>query len=360
MVIFFTEALASVPVVNLEDNWLVFESSYRSYVPYIPTKDAPKVLYFSLKPSKYKGDTLQFASQKGLCLYLNYRLIYQNTNHGETLVKIPVSKLSTSITSDSVLLAFYKSDGLRVKGLKAHIMTAGKRPNTSSILSLDFLKIKLRKEVGWHSVLLLSVLSIFVLLTISKVLFPEDSVNFLQLFGVNYTTKNLPSAGFMNGIMIVKIIINSICISTFIYFILNTDFGSVKFWTQTEGNFLSYWNILFWAIFVHILKFTYNYLCANFSHTTHLLAIQNGMFVNLFYVVNLLLLTLLIASNFSPSISSWVALQSGQIIVFYLITPVFFLILNIIRRSGLRNVYLFSYICTAEILPLLVALKFLT
>ena len=352
------EAMASVPVANLSEGWLVFDNSYKSFVPYIPSQEVPKVLYYSLKPSRYQGDTLQFVSHKGICLYFNYRLVYQNTNQGETLIKIPVSKLSTGITSDSVILAFYKPDGLRTNSLKAQIITPGKMSAKQLIsLPFDFLHIKLRKAGTWDNVLLFSVLAVLLLLIISKVIFPDD-ISFLQLIGMNYSSKINTASGFLNGILMVKIIINSICISTFIYFIFHA--GTANILTDGEGYSISYWYILFWAIFVHILKFTYNYLCANFSHTTHLLQIQNGMFVNLFYVVNLFLLAVLIASNLSPSVSKWLASQSDQIIVFYLVTPVLFLILNIIKRSGLRNVYLFSYICTAEILPLLVALKFLT
>ncbi|MDF2455435.1 MAG: hypothetical protein K0R51_1428 [Cytophagaceae bacterium] len=354
------EATASVPIAHLNDGWLVFDNSYKSFVPYIPLQESPKVLYYSLKPSKYQGDTLQFVSQKGICLYFNYRLVYQNTNRGETLIKIPISKLSTGITSDSVILAFYKPDGLLVTGLKAQIITQGKiTPRVASSQPFDFLDIKLRKVGAWDNVLLFSVLAVLLLLIISKVIFPDD-VSFLQLIGMNYTSKVTTASGFLSGILIVKILINSVCISTFIYFILHSGVNADNIFAQGEANHISYWYIMFWAIFVHILKFTYNYLCANFSHTTHLLQIQNGMFVNLFYIANLFLLAVLIASNLSPSISKWLVSQSGQIIVFYLITPVFFLVLNIIKRSGLRNVYLFSYICTAEILPLLVALKFLT
>ena len=361
--LFFTvaEAIASVPIANLNEGWLVFDNSYRSFVPYIPSQETPKVLYYSLKPSKFQGDTLQFFSYKGTCLYFNYRLVYQNNNQGAaTLIKIPISKLSMGVTSDSVILAFYKPDGLNINVLKAQIITPGRiSERLISSIPFDFLRIKLRKSSAWDNVLLFSVLSVLVLLSISKVIFPDDR-SFLQLIGLNYgkvTTAN----GFLNGILIVKIIINSICISTFIYFIFQIGVitGTENLVTNGEVYSVSYWYILFWAIFVHILKFTYNYLCANFSHTLHLLQIQNSMFVNLFYIVNLFLLTVLIASTLSPSVSKWLAMVSGQIIVFYLITPVLFLIINIIKRSGLRNVYLFSYICTAEILPLLVALKFL-
>jgi len=354
------EATASVPVAHLSDGWLVFDNSYKSFVPYIPSKESPKVLYYSLKPSKFQHDTLQFISHKGVCLYFNYRLVYQNTNKGETLIKIPISKLSTGITSDSVILAFYKPDGLLVSAMKAQILTQGKiTPGLLSSLPFDFLPVKLRKDRVWDNVLLFSVITVLLLLIISKMIFPDD-VSFLQLIGMNYSGKTTTASGFLNGILIVKILINSICVSTFIYFILHGGVGTADLFGQGDSNSISYWYILFWTIFVHILKFTYNYLCANFSHTTHLLQIQNGMFINLFYIANLFLLTVLIASNLNPSISKWLVAQSGQIIVFYLIIPVFFLVLNIIKRSGLRNVYLFSYICTAEILPLLVALKFLT
>lgn len=352
------EATASVPVANLNEGWLVFDNSYKSFVPYIPSQEIPKVLYYSLKPSRFQGDTLQFVSHKGICMYFNYRLVYQNTNQGETLIKIPVSKLSTGITSDSVILAFYNPAGLRINALKAQVVTQGKiTARRLSALPFDFLPVKLRKGAAWDNVLLFSVLSVLLLLIISKVIFPDD-VSFLQLIGMNYSSKTTVASGFLNGILVVKIFINSICISTFIYFMLHI--GGDNPIIQGDAYSVSYWYILIWAIFVHILKFTYNYLCANFSHTTHLLQIQNGIFVNLFYIANLFLLTVLIASNLSPSISKWLSRQSGQIIVFYLIIPVFFLVLNIIKQSGLRNVYLFSYICTAEILPLLVALKFLT
>jgi hypothetical protein len=360
--LFFTvaEAMASVPVDNLNDGWLVFDNSYRSFVPYIPSKEAPKVLYYSLKPSRFQGDTLQFVSHKGICLYFNYRLVYQNTTQGETLIKIPITKLSSGITSDSVILAFYKPDGLRISSLNAQIMTSGRiSEKQRTFSSFDFLPIKLRKASAWDNVLLFSVLAVLLLLVMSKVIFPDD-VSFLQLVGMNYKSKANSATGFLNGMLIVKIIINSICISAFIYFILHMGVINRNEEVLSSENYaISYWYILFWAVFVHILKFTYNYLCANFSHTANLLPIQNGMFVNLFYIANLFLLAVLIASNLSPSISKWLALQSGQIIVFYLVVPVLFLVINIIKRSGLRNVYLFSYICTAEILPLLVALKFL-
>jgi hypothetical protein len=358
------EAFASVPITNLNDGWLVFDNSYKSFVPYISSQESPKVLYYSLKPRKFNGDTLQFISHKGLCLYFDYRLVYQNTSKGETLIKIPINKLASGISSDSVILAFYKADGIYVNGLKAQIITRGKMiPKQIISNPFDFLHIKLRKGSSWNDILLFSVMAVLLLLIISKVIFP-DEISFLQLVGMNYSSKVMYGSGFLNGILIVKIIINSICISTFTYFILHTEGEQTKtilgMYSQTEGNSISYWYIMFWVLFVHILKFTYNYLCANFSHMTPLLQSQNFMFVNIFYMVNLLLLTILIATNLSPSISKWIVDQSGQIIVIYLVIPIFFLVINIIKLSGLRNVYLFSYICTAEILPLLVALKFLT
>ncbi|MDB5274810.1 MAG: hypothetical protein JWO58_3177 [Chitinophagaceae bacterium] len=358
------EAFASVPITNLNDGWLVFDNSYKSFVPYISSQETPKVLYYSLKPGKFNGDTLQFVSHKGLCLYFDYRLVYQNTNQGETLIKIPINKLASGISSDSVILAFYKADGIYVKGLRAQIITRGRMLSKQITASpFDFLHIKLRKDSSWNDILLFSVMAVLILLIISKIIFP-DEISFLQLVGMNYSSKVMHGNGFLSGILIVKIIVNSICISTFTYFILHVEGEQTKnilgIYSQTEGNHISYWYIMFWVLFVHILKFTYNYLCANFSHMTQLLQSQNFMFVNIFYIVNLLLLTILIASNLSPSVSKWIVDQSVQIIVIYLVIPIFFLVVNIIKLSGLRNVYLFSYICTAEILPLLVALKFLT
>jgi hypothetical protein len=358
------KSFASVPIESLSDGWLVFDNSYKSYVPYLPGKEAPKVLYYSLKPSKYQGDTLQFVSYKGLCLYFDYRLVYQNTNQGETLIKIPINKLASGISSDSVILSFYKADGLGINGLKAEIITHGERPSHHlSAKSFDFLQIKHRRIGPWSDILLLSVLAVLLLLICSKVVFPDD-ISFLQLIGMNYSNKLVSGSGFLNGVLIVKILINSICISTFIYFVLNFSGGNTQnalgLQASGETNIVSYWYIISCVVFVHILKFTYNYLCAHFSNMTHLLQIQNYMFVNIYYIVNLMLLTVLIAGNLNPSVSKWLALKNEQIMVIYLVLPISFLIVNIIKLSSLRNVYLFSYICTAEILPLLVALKFLT
>ncbi|HSZ71825.1 MAG TPA: hypothetical protein VK750_04055, partial [Cytophagaceae bacterium] len=166
------KVFASVPVAELSEGWLVFDNSYKSFVPYIPSQEVPKVLYYSFKPVKYQKDTLQFVSHKGLCLYFDYRLVYQNTNQGETLIKIPISKLASGISSDSVILAFYKSDGLRVNALKAQIITQGKiTPRDGVLTTFDFLQVRLRKAGVWSEILLLSVMSVLLLLVISKAVF---------------------------------------------------------------------------------------------------------------------------------------------------------------------------------------------
>jgi hypothetical protein len=122
---------------------------------------------------------------------------------------------------------------------------------------------------------------------------------------------------------------------------------------------ISFSMAFFWAFLTQIFKFGYNYICANFSNMNHLLQSQNFMFVNLFYMLNLSILSLLVLSNMSANFGMWLHEFSAQMIVLYLVVLILLLCVNIINQSGLRNVYLFSYICTAEILPLILALKFL-
>jgi|GEM_PF-3845540 len=349
---------ADVPVERLDQSWMVFNDSYKTYVPYIPSEESPKVLYYSLKPSKYQRDTLQFMSDKGLCIYFDYRLIYQNNEKGARLIKIPIHKLSSLGNADSVLLAFYRQEGINVSRLKAVIVTQGHLLKAKSgdvgIVTSNILP---RSTNNWPRTLLYTVLSVILLLVVGKVIFPEG-VSFWRLLG----SMNAGAGGPLNGLLWVKIFINSLCISTFTYFLLTsvwvsespllTEFAFTK-------NSVSYGSILFWTLMMHLLKFGFNYVCANFSNMAHLLQAQNFMFVNLFYVLNLVLLPLLIFCNVSAVLSEWVVQNSTQVIGLYFTIPVVVLIINIIKLSGLRNVYLFSYICTAEILPLILALKFL-
>ncbi|MBX9696504.1 MAG: DUF4271 domain-containing protein [Alphaproteobacteria bacterium] len=354
----FQCAQAAVPVEHLDQSWLVFNASYRTYVPYVPGGESPKVLYYSLKPRKYQYDTLQFMSEKGLCIYFDYRLIYQNNERGARLIKIPIQKLASFVASDSVLLAFYRQGGLDVHRLHAQIVTQGQLFSTSSDVA-EFLTVKPRRVDPYSRTLLFTVLSVLVLLVLGKVIFPEG-VSFWRLMG----SMSAGIGGPLNGLLWVKIIINSICIATFAYFLLTSVWverqpaEAVGLAATKTG--VSYFTILFWTFFMHLLKFGYNYLCANFSNMKHLLQSQNFMFVNLFYVINLVLLPILVLSNVNAEFSAWIAQFSPELIGLYFIIPVLILIVNIIKLSGLRNVYLFSYICTAELLPLIMALKFLT
>ncbi len=350
---------ATVPVERLDHSWLVFNDSYKTYVPFIPGTEAPKVLYYSLKPKKFQQDTLQFMSDKGLCVYFDYRLIYQNTERGSRLIKIPIKKLASIAASDSVLLAFYRQDGINTNRLEAQIVTQGNLiDHLSMVVDSSFLSIIPRTTEAWPNILLYTVLSVLLLLVIGKVIFPEG-ISFWRLMD----SMSAGTGGPLNGLLWIKILINSICISTFAYFLLTSV------WTEDDASSLSdvslaktkvsYAYILFWAFFMHLVKFAYNYICANFSNMKHLLQSQNFMFVNLFYVLNLVLLAFLIALNISPELSDWLLQFSPQLIGFYFIIPILMLVVNIIKLSGLRNVYLFSYICTAEVLPLIMALKFL-
>lgn len=359
LLVFQTSLFASVPVERLDYSWLVFNDSYKMYVPFIPGAESPKVLYYSLKPRKFQYDTLQFVSEKGLCVYFDYRLIYQNSERGSRLIKIPIKKLASITAADSVLLAFYRQDGINTSKLQAQIVTQGHLIHThAGPVDRSFLSVEPRITDSWPNTLLFTVLSVVLLLVIGKVIFPEG-ISFWRLMN----SMSAGAGGPLNGLLWVKILINSICISTFAYFLLTSV------WTEESGASLSevylaktkvrYGYVLFWTFFMHLVKFAYNYICANFSNMTHLLQPQNFMFVNLFYVLNIVLLALLIALNIIPEFSDWVHQFSTQLVGLYFIIPVLILVVNIIKQSGLRNVYLFSYICTAEVLPLIMALKFL-
>ena len=358
LLIIVRNVFAAVPIEDLSNSWLVFDASYKAYVPYIPAGESPKILYYSLKPKKFQQDTLQFMSDKGICVYADYRLIYQNTESGTRLIKIPIQKLASIATSDSVLLAFYREDGIKVNSLAAFIATQGLAKENSAKANRGFLNILPRHLGSWSTVLVLVILVVIIMLVINKAIFPEG-VSFGKLIG----SMNAGSAGPLNGLLWAKIIINSVCFATFVYFIQTSaaanQVSSPSSQLAIPENDISFSVIFFWAFSVHILKFGYNYCCANFSNMTHLLQSQNFMFVNLFYVLNLSLLSLLVLSNISVKMENWLLSFSSQIGVLYFVVPIFVLIVNIIKLSGLRNVYLFSYICTAELLPLILALKFL-
>ena len=162
------------------------------------------------------------------------------------------------------MLAFYRLEGLNTARLDAQIITQGTKLTKSSLVGAEHLKILPRIENKWEATLLFTMLAVLLLLAFGKIIFP-DGISFWKLL----SSMSSGVGGALNGLLWVKIVINSICISTFAYFFLMTT------WNEGSAilpigvlakNEVSYFSILWWTFLAHLFKFGYKHLydCASF------------------------------------------------------------------------------------------------
>ena len=361
----FTPTQASVCVEKLENNWLVYHKSYNSFVPYIDNGASPMVIYYHLELGKFKNDTLQFFSDYDLTLYVNYKLIYRNNERGRKLVKIPINRIAESQEQDSLVLAFYDQKGLQLKNLKAEIHTAGMQAADFEVKNqlINFVNLHPRLKDNWSQIFVFALVVTILLLVFNKLVFPGEEIakNINKMFFMQ-KIDILSVRGVLGGANTTRLLINAILLATFFYLFLQHDNSDeyIKLFKvlQIDTN-SSYFILLFWILLVNILKLAYNYLVAYFGDMLDFVQYQNYMIINLAYAMNLLLIAVIILATMNNGILNWFIIHNASILFLYLFIPISLTVLNFFKFSSHSNLYLFSYICTAEILPFLIAVKFL-
>jgi hypothetical protein len=349
-----------IVIKDLSNNWQVYEKSYLSYIPVFdkqtPIQSGGVFLDDNIDPTNF----ISFYSTDGLSLFVENKLVYKHpTGKDAFRARLPIEKLNAFRSQDRYLLLFHSNTGyLYVDSLylQAALPTTYKESKPGWVeTSL------LRTNIHGRNVFIYSIIIFCVVLVFYKFVFMKGRT--LINLGLDRNTELLllDRSGMMSATLI---IINALLYMIIFYVLLNgrTLYFNPPFklpFTANPNNYIYY---LFFAFCImQLLKIIYIKIINELTFPSGVSPLQNYLLLNYLFQTGLVIL---------PTLLFLIALFPIHYMFFIAdyATSTFFVILVIISlltsymiysRSELRNIYLFSYICTAEIVPLIIAYRFL-
>lgn len=349
-----------IVVKDLSNDWQVYDKYYQSYIPLldkkIPIQSGGVFLQKNIDSEYY----LSFYSTRGLTLFIENKLIYKHsTDKPSFRARIPIQSISKFQSQDQYLLLFYNvTSSLYIDSLSLQMQLPAQYQEVKGSWTQISL---LRANTHHRNVFIFSILLFCTVLVFYKFVFMKGRT--LINIGLDRNTELLllDRSGMMS---ITLIVINSLLYMIIYYVLLRGEVIYFNFpfkfpFSSNVGSYIYY--LFFTFALMQILKIIYIKIINELTFPSGVSPLQNYLLLNYLFQAGLFILpALLLSIALFPL--SYIQEAARYATLFFFIILVIISVLTsymIYSRSELRNIYLFSYICTAEIVPLIIAYRFL-
>ncbi len=343
--------LAEEIICNFSQNWLRYDKYYEAYLP-VKNQELrnSKSIHQSISIEKYRHYNLSFKATKGLALFVNNKLVFKKITQEEEEVRIALSSIEPDEKGD-VILTFYQPEGelpFYSAAITNKIVEQSqlKEENKNLTLSRD-----LRENFQGHFILFLVIAALFILF---KQLYPKEFLRYFSIRVQENSDHLLPGVFSIPSLWMA--FINGLSLSLFLHLLKMNELIFNSSLSFLNGTLLI---ILFYMIFF-LGKYFYLTAMAWLFNYSKVVSYQFSEYIRLLEIVCLIATILLFgveASGFYKiNIKPVILYYSLIIVLIFCVVKVIFLFFRLITR---RNLYLFSYICAAEILPLIITVKIL-
>jgi len=322
-------------VVGQEYSWLYYDSELKKVEETSKPVGDKKYSYLLLK--EYSNNDLVFEINKGLVVYVEGRLhkIYQYD------LEAPIDLSDYTESHEKyLLLTFFHEEGKFPK-----IIEENKKETQSDVVVNEYIVRERSSSLNfmWSSIAIL-----ILLLILTKFFYPEVFYFLFQGFLFSWFKEN-PLEIALNKSFVTFLLSSfliSICTSL-IFSSFSHTFSVLQLITVSSWFITTLLFLISKAVITYLISSLYNYDI----HKALILSYSKL----LFHVT----LTIICLSFLSYGVAN-ISIESIRIIVIILLI---FITINqvwhIVNYQGLRKIYLFSYLCTAELIPLLVLIKLL-
>lgn|GEM_PF-2732254 len=349
-----------VVIKDLSNDWQVYDKYYQSFIPLLTKESTIHRGGVFIPKNTSQNYFLSFYSNNGLSVFVENKLIYKHpTNAPSHRIWIPMKNIEKEVIQDPYLILFHNTssplyiDSLSLQG----VLPKGGKESKGSIVQ----SILLRKNIFQRDVFIFSILIFCVVLVFYKFVFMKGRT--LINIGLDRNTELLLLD--RSGLMSITLIIINSLLYMMIYYVLVTEYAvffNFPFRSFFQSETSSYILYLFSSFAImQTLKIVYIKIINELTFPSGVSPLQNYLLLNYLFQTGIFVLpVLLLVIALFPS--TYIIDIVGSA------TGLFFIILVIISvltsymiyvRSELRNIYLFSYICTAEIVPLIIAYRVL-
>jgi hypothetical protein len=379
------QLLAKSPIVkpqtkiySLASDWSIYDNQLQAYVPFLPSLHTEeKQLYLTINTQKYKDFYISLFGEKGVNLFINNNLVYHFQD--STWLHLRVDSLQKTMQGASLLLTYWSIRTIKTAPISeitwhkkekiaqsVQIDTINNIPSNESKDTLVLIKTKESKIKEHKNFLLLATLGILAVMAIF-------SITSKPIFSFAFLSDTL--SDFLKGKNQIKRLSTPYFIFFVLYYGLILAFVVMFFSTYsskisyriffdeptTLGKRIEIFLLLTFVMIAFItLKYTLIWILGSLYNDKQLINLHFQEYMNLsqFFCVTLLAVTLL-ANSIATTISQTTIDFLVYFFAFCMLSQSILMSYRINNAVIHKKLYLFSYLCASEYIPLFLSAKLL-
>jgi len=355
------------PIYNYQNDWLVYSSQYKNYVPFSQgVNEAEGYVSVYVDLIKNRRYSLLLKSENKNYLFLEGAL--QKEIPQDQWIELNLDSLYKVYKKDELLLTIYGSPGIQDKSL---LLCNERKRNSAGIIENTSSNIINIKPIVFSPFRNFAIFAMLIILILNAWIFNVNPLAFTRLINPVELLKNDPrdqlsklNKPYSSSIVFFVLIVSML--SSFIILFLTANklnIFSVNIILSEKSNLLQLLVDFFILSTIFFILFYFKFIfmvmvgnMLNLDKLVDVLFIKIVQSSYLFYVAVFLLVFML--SFNSPlwlnSVRSFFLLPflfyyTARFVVLYLVTK---------PMGTFINLYLFSYLCVIEIIPLIIGIKF--
>jgi hypothetical protein len=349
------EKLDKAVIEDLSDNWLVYDENYNAYFPLLNKTINLTSVSQLVDLDRYRSYNLNFKSSPGLSVFLENKLIHANYSKEIEWVSLQINELLNNTTHEKEFLTLFNNEGQFPLDIFYIGFNSAITLNKTSLTVSE--EIKIREVESQQELYLILFLLILFAIVILKTRYPGK---FREFFGFSKVIPEKDETLIWDpsgAPFILFVLINTLC-GSLILLVINNEFdlNSLHFLNAfNTGTFVGI--LILTGVFCMIYLLKYLHL-EFFGWVFNVQTLVKYQFLELMKVstkVNIFLTIIILI--FHGSGYGFLEINFDYFFYFCLLT-ISIVLLRVgyltFTMSGFRNIYLFSYLCTTEILPLVI------
>ncbi len=347
---------------DLQDDWLIYNSRVNSYTPYISSLPPSKTSFsFILKLEEAKGNYLSWCFQKGTTLFIEQQIVnFYNFNDCR---KIDLDSLFSAYNYREELFITVYNKALNFSRFKTYLMSKQKVANRGLDEGLPV--IAARNDRMFKNFYLIALLLFLAFLSVVYNLNPKNFKEFYSItktFSLRQRYENIVSLKIFNWSNLIILFSHCLLIAYLLMVVLNLLGDPIPYLNvevdSISGGIWRWLVLAFTVLFLILVKYFLIKVLTTMMNLKELDTIHFFEFIRFsifIYSVALIVVGVFLLAYYNPPVNhfTWVI----YIAAFLSVVRIVLLYLKFLRLSTFRNLYLFSYLCTTEILPLIIGFK---
>jgi hypothetical protein len=338
-------------------DWKIYDGGTNAFLPFIPEIHSnKKCIYLKIsKENAYINTFMVLKNLQGKNVFVNQSLVKRKITENEHFIKLAGEEIIITILSEKNIEA----------PIEAKIALQSVLPSSNSLLNsnIGILQRWEASEFLQQRFLLIGISSVILMICLSMLTELRFALaSTFNLLGARIFFKDNDAQEKLSGQDYIAFIICYSLTLTYFYLLLG-EYATGNQWFGVDSTQLLslQWKEFFIAfVFFSILvvgKFALIWILANLHNARNLASDHHFEFIQTSFTLSIIFMV----------IGTWFAMTGGytspenfsKILVIVLLFKSLLICWKVQQQQSLKKIYLFSYFCGTEILPILISAKFL-